>query len=64
MGFVCKLHGNTYAVNGRTCGVLPLAGAKLNWAISTPPVVHLEGLGRPRGWAAPSPLGPLPLKDY
>ena len=56
MGFVLKLHDNTYAVNGCTSGVLPLAAARLNWAIPTTPVVHLEGLGRPRGWAPPSPV--------
>ena len=36
MDFVFKLHGNTYAVNGRTSRVLPLAVARLNWAIPTP----------------------------
>ena len=36
MGFVFKLHGNIYAVNGRTSGVLPSSVAKLNWVIPTP----------------------------
>ena len=30
-------HGNTYAVNDRTSGVLLSALARLNWAIPTPP---------------------------
>ena len=28
MGFAFKLHGNMYAINGHTSGVLPLAVAK------------------------------------
>ena len=35
MGFVFKLYGNTYAVNGGISGLLPLGFAKLNWAIPT-----------------------------
>ena len=30
-----KLHGNRYAVSGRTSGVLSSAVARLNWAIPT-----------------------------
>ena len=40
MSFVFKLHGNTYAVNDRTSGVLPSAVTKLNWAIPTPLILR------------------------
>ena len=36
MDFGFILYGNTYAVNGRSSGVLPPGVAKLNWAILTP----------------------------
>ena len=34
-----KLHGNSYALNGGTSWVLPLAVAKLNWAMPTSPEI-------------------------